>query len=118
MKKEFIVSKIENAQNGSPNVLVILTDTRRTFSATGRQQEFPENPFSVAAIHIGSLDDLKNLPKKISDVIERVFHGDSSDIPTDSTAFKMNSSEYEALGIKKGDKVTLELKIANTDIEV
>ena len=30
-------------------------------------------------------------------------------------AFKMNVSEYEKLGIKAGDKITLEIKISNND---
>jgi formylmethanofuran dehydrogenase subunit D len=29
----------------------------------------------------------------------------------------MNTSEYEELGIKEGDKITVEMKISNKDME-
>src|SRR5437764_8574252 len=116
MKKEFIVSKIDTFQDGSPYVYVVLTDTRGNFTPTRRQQGFPEKPFGVAAIPITSLDDLKNLPKKISDAIEGAF-GSGQNNPSESTIFKMNTSEYEELGIKEGDKIILEMKISNKDME-
>ena len=116
MKKEFIVSKIETSQDGSPYVYVVLTDTRGDFTSTRRQQGFPENPFGVAAIPITSLDDLKNLPKKISDAIEGAFRGDRNNMSSESTIFKLTTREYEDLGIKIGDKITLEFTISNNDI--
>ena len=73
-KKEFIVSKIEPSKDNSPYVYVSIY-TKEKFSPTRRQRSFPENPFGVAAIPITSLDDLKNLPKKISDAIESAFGG-------------------------------------------
>ena len=116
MKKEFIVSKIETSQDGSPYLYIMLTDTRGNFTSTRRQQGFPENPFGVATIPITSLDDLKNLPKKISDAIEGAFGGSRNGISSsESTTFKMNTREYEELGIKIGDKITLEFKICNTN---
>ena len=116
MKKEFIVSNIETSQDGSPYVYVALTDTRGDFTSTRRQQGFPENPFGVAAIPITSLDDLKNLPKKISDAIEGAFRGDRNNISSGSTTFRMTTREYEELGIKIGDKITLEIELSNNDI--
>jgi hypothetical protein len=116
MKKEFIVSNIETSQDGSPYVYVALTDTRGDFTSTRRQKGFPENPFGVAAIPITSLDDLKNLPKKISDAIEGAFRGDRNNISSGSTTFKMTTREYEELGIKIGDKITLEIELSNNDI--
>ena len=117
MKKEYVVSKIENSQDGSAYVYVVLTDTRGSFTSTRRQQGFPENPFGVAAIPITSLDDLKNLPKKISDAIEGAFGGGGrNNISSESTTFKMTTSEFEELGIKIGDKITLEIEISDSDI--
>jgi hypothetical protein len=116
MKKEFIVSKIETSQDRSDYVYVALTDTKGNFAITRRQQGFPENPFGVAAIPITSLDDLKNLPKKISDAIEGVFGSGRNNMSSESTIFKMNSIEYEKLGIKIGDKITVEIKISNNNI--
>ena len=102
----------------SPYVHVILTDTGIHFSPTRRQQKFPENPFGIASIPITSLDDLKNLPKKISDAMEHAFRGDGNNTSPESTTFKMNSTEFEELGIKVGDKVTVEIEICNNDIGV
>ena len=115
-KKEFIVSKIETSKDNSPYVYVSIY-TKDHFSPTRRQQGFPENPFGVAAIPITSLDDLKNLPKKISDAIESAFDSGMNNISSESTTFKMNVREFEELGIKNGDKVTLEINISrNNDI--
>ena len=113
-KKEFIVSKIETSKDNSHYVYVSI-NTKGDFSPTRRQQGFPENPFGVAAIPITSLDDLKNLPKKISDAIESAFGGDRNNMSSESTTFKMNVREFEELGIKKGDKVTLEINISNNN---
>ena len=118
MKKEFIVSKIDTFQDDSTYVYVVLTDTRGNFTPTRRQQGFPENLFGVASIPITSLDDLKDLPKKISDAMEHAFRGDGDNTSPESTTFKMNSTEFEELGIKVGDKVTLEIEICNNDIGV
>jgi len=115
MKKEFIVSKIETSQDNGDYVYVALTDTKGNFATTRRQQGFPENPFGVAAIPITSLDDLKNLPKKISDAIEGAFGGGRNNMSSESTIFKMSSIEYEKLGIKIGDKITVEIKISNNN---
>ena len=116
MEKEFIVSKIETSQDRSPYVYVVLTNTRDNLAPTRRQQGFPENPFGIAAVHITSLDDLKNLPKKISNAIEGTFGGGrNNNTSPESTTFKMNAREYEELGIKVGDKITLEIKISNNN---
>jgi hypothetical protein len=116
MKKEFVVSKIEAQQDGSEYICVVLTDPRRNFTPTRRQQGFPENPFGIAAIPISSLDDLKNLPKKISDAINAALSGSSNNASSDSTIFKMTEKEFQELGIKIGDKITLEIKISNSGI--
>jgi hypothetical protein len=123
MKKELIVSEIEGPRHGSPYVFVVLTDTRGSFTTTRRQEGFLENHFGITttAIPITSLDDLKNLPKKISEAIEGAFRGGSrkdDKSSRDCTVFKMNAREFEELGIKTGDKITLEIRISNTnDIE-
>ena len=115
MKKEFVVSKVEAPQDGGPYIYVALTDATDNFTPTRRQQGFPENPFGVAAIPISSLDDLKNLPKKISDAINAALSGSSNNASSDSTIFKMTEKEFQELDIKIGDKITLEIKTSNTD---
>ena len=114
MKKEFIVLKIEAPDDGSLDVYVVLADTKANFTATGRQERFPENHFGISAIPITSLDDLKNLPKKISDAIEGTFSGSRKNMSSpEPTIFKMKRREYEELGIKPGDKINLEITISN-----
>ena len=110
-KKEFIVTKIETSKDNSPYVYVSIYN-KGNFSPTRRQQGFPENPFGVAAIPITSLDDLKNLPNKISDAIESVFGSGRNNTLSESTRFKMNVREFEELGIKIGDKINLEINIS------
>lgn len=116
MKKEFIVSKVEVPQDGDPYICIVLTDIKGNFTRTRRQQGFPENPFGIATIPISSLDDLRNLPKKISDAINAAYSSSDNNIPYDSTTFKMTQKEFKELGIKEGDKVTIEIKISNIDI--
>src|ERR671911_1636376 len=113
-KKEFIVSKIATSKDNSPYVYVSIYN-KGNFSPTRRQQGFPENPFGVAAIPITSLDDLKNLPNKISDAIESAFGSGRNNTPSESTRFKMNVREFEELGIKIGDKINLEINISNNN---
>ena len=116
MKKEFIVSKVEVPQDGGPYICLVLTDIKGNFTRTRRQQGFPENPFGIATIPISSLDDLRNLPKKISDAINAAYSSSDNNIPYDSTTFKMTQKEFQELGIKEEDKVTIEIKISNIDI--
>jgi hypothetical protein len=114
MKKEFIVLKIEAPDDGSLDVYVVLADTKANFTATGRQERFPENHFGIAAIPITSLDDLKNLPKKIFDAIEATFSGSRKNMSSpEPTIFKMKRREYEDLRIKPEDKISLEITISN-----
>lgn len=115
MLKEFVVSKIETLQEDKSYLYIMLTDTKSNFSSTRRQRKFPEKPFGFAAIPVTSLDDLKNLPKRISDSIEKSFHGDDNN-ELGYTTFKISLAEFEALGVEKGDKVMLEIKISNSDI--
>ena len=114
MKKELVVSKIDAPEDSSPYISIVLTDVKGNFTPTRRQQGFPENPFGIAAIPISSLDDLNNLPKKISDAMNAAFSGSSNNTSSDSTVFKMTQKEFQELDIKIGDKITLEIKTSNT----
>ena len=111
-KKEFIVSKIDIPEDKSPYVYVSIY-SKGNFYPSRRQQGFPENQFGVAAIPITSLEDLKNLPKKISDAIDSAFGGGKNNISTESTTLKMNAREFKELGIETGDKVMVEIKISD-----
>jgi hypothetical protein len=99
MIKEFIVSRIEGFQDGTPYVHVSF----RNQTSEDRQQSM--NPFGVKAMTFSSPEDLmKNLPKAMSNVLGGAMG--VADAPT----FKLSMREYEDLGLKVGDKVLIELK--------
>ena len=104
MKKDFIVARIEASQDGSPYVYA-------TFSAphdyrSGEKQQ--QNPFGPNVMAFTSPEDLmKNLPKAMGNISKMIGGGGPLN---DSPTFKMSMKEYEDIGIKVGDKVTIELK--------
>jgi hypothetical protein len=94
MKKDFIVSKMEAPQDGSPYVFVTFTDPDSKGGDSSPQRSF------------GSPEDLmKNLPKAMSNMF-----GASGGMPGDSPTFKITMKEYEEMAIKIGDKVGIEVK--------
>jgi hypothetical protein len=94
MKKDFIVSKMEAPQDGSPYVFVTFTDPDSKGGDSAPQRSFrsPE-------------DLMKNLPKAMSNMF-----GASGGMPGDSPTFKITMKEYEEMAIKIGDKVGIEVK--------
>ena len=106
MKKKFIVSRIEASQDGSPYVYVGFTDPNS--SSEDRLQKQPQSPFGAKAFAFTSPEDLmKNLPKAMGNISKMIGGGGPLN---DSPTFKMSMKEYEDIGIKVGDKVTIELK--------
>jgi hypothetical protein len=108
MKKEFIVSKIEASQDGSPYVYIAFSDTSEP-NAAGRRN-FPQSPFNigVGAIPFTSPEDLmKNLPKAMSNILGG---SEGGIVGGDSPNFKISMREYEDMQFKVGDKVTIEIK--------
>ena len=100
MKKEFILSKIEATHNGSPYVYVGFIDPNDSKSGEARQQ----NPFGPKAMAFTSPEDLmKNLPKAMGNMMSGGGIGDS-------LTFKLSMREYEDMGLKVGDKVSIEIK--------
>jgi hypothetical protein len=100
MKKDFIVSKIEASQDGSPYVYVAFTDPNESKS-TGKSG-FGN---SDEAIPFTSPEDLmKNLPKAMSNMF-----GAGGGMSRNSPTFKISMKEYEDMAIKVGDKVGMEI---------
>ena len=109
MKKDFIVARIEAAQDGGPYVYVGFTDPS---DYKGDKQ--PANPFGANVMAFTSPEDLmKNLPKAMGN-ISRMMGGGGA--PSDSPTFKISMKEYEDIGIKVGDKVTIEIKKVDNSI--
>jgi len=103
MKKEFMVSKIEATQDGSPYVYIGFTDPNDYKSGEARQL----NPFSPKVMGFSSPEDLmKNLPKAMGNIAGMIGGGGLGD----SLTFKLSMREYEDMGLKVGDKVSIEIK--------
>jgi hypothetical protein len=104
MIKEFMVSKIEAAQDGSPYVYIGFTDPNDYKSGEAKQL----NPFSPKVMGFSSPEDLmKNLPKAMGNVAGMI--GGAGGL-TDSPTFKLSMREYEDMGFKVGEKVSVEIK--------
>ncbi len=107
MKKDFIVARIEAAQDGSPYVYVGFTDPSEY---KGDKQV---NPFGANVMAFTSPEDLmKNLPKAMGNISRMMGGGGATDSPT----FKISMKEYEDIGIKVGDKVTIEIRKSENNI--
>ena len=103
MKKDFVISRIEASQDGSPYVYVTLTDPDDYKAGA----EKPQNPFGPNMMAFTSPEDLmKNLPKAMANISKAMGGGALTDSPT----FKISMREYEDMGIKVGDRVTIEIK--------
>ncbi|MDW0314159.1 MAG: hypothetical protein QN716_02180 [Nitrososphaeraceae archaeon] len=99
MNKDFIVSKIEASQDGSPYVYVTFTDPHEPKSPLGGG--------SGEAVPIMSPEDLmKNLPKAMSNM----FGGKRGVSPT----FRISTKDYEDAQLKVGEKVTIGIKKADS----
>ena len=102
MKKEFMVSKIEAAQDGSPYVYIGFTDPNDYKSGEAKQL----NPFSPKVMGFSSPEDLmKNLPKAMGNIAGMMGSGGLTDSPTN----KLSMREYEEMGLKVGDRVSIEI---------
>ena len=116
MKKEYIVSRIEASQDGSPYVYISFTDPNVSKSPApvgGAGKSFPQSPFGIGVGTFTSPEDLmKNLPKAMSNMFGGSGLGGISS--GDSPAIKFSMREYEDMQLKVGDKVTIEIKKADS----
>ncbi|HJU78751.1 MAG TPA: hypothetical protein VJ599_04210 [Nitrososphaeraceae archaeon] len=107
MKKDFIVARIEAAQDGSPYVYVGFSDPN------DYKNDKPMNPFGSNVMAFSSPEDMmKNLPKAMGNISRMMTGGGASDSPT----FKISVREYEDIGIRVGDKVTIEIRKADNNL--
>jgi hypothetical protein len=110
MKMDYIVSKIEASQDGQPYVYVSYANPNDYKAGTDRSPPF--NPFGANMMAFTSPEDLmKNLPKAMANMGKAMGGGG---FPTDSPTFKVSMREYEDMSIKVGDKVTIEIKKAES----
>lgn len=107
MKKEFVVSRIEATQDDALYVYVAFNDPTEYRAGGERLQK---NPFGANVMAFTSPEDLmKNLPKAMANISKAIGGGGGV---SDSPTFKLTMKEYEDIGIKVGDKVSIEIKKA------
>jgi hypothetical protein len=116
LRKDFIVSKIEASQDGSPYVYISITDPNdaNRSEVGGTVRNFPQSPFGIGigAVPFTSPEDLmKNLPKAMSNMLGGTGIGMSSNTPI----FRISMKEYQDMQLKVGDKVTIEIKKVNNN---
>ena len=111
MKIDYVVSRIEASQDGSTYVYVTYSNPN-DFKA-GADRAPPFNSFDPNMMAFTSPEDLvKNLPKAMANIGKSM--GGGGDFPTDSPTFKISMREYEDMASKVGDKVTIEIKKADS----
>jgi hypothetical protein len=101
VKKEFIVARIEASQDGSPYVYVTFNDPKDYKSDNRNLQPFGPNAMAFSSIE----DMMKNMPKAIANM-QGMFGGGL----TESPVIKFSMKDYQDMGIKVGDKVTVEIQ--------
>ena len=105
MKREYVISRIEASQDGSPYVYVTFTDPADFIAGSDKSQ----SPFGPNMMAFTSPEDLmKNLPKAMANISKAI--GGAGGSITESPTFKISMREYEDMSIKVGDKVTIEVK--------
>jgi hypothetical protein len=110
MKREFIASRIEATQDGSPYVYVTFSDPHDYKPGSDKRM----NPFGPNVMAFTSPEDLmKNLPKAMGDISKMIsggMGGGAGGMTGESPTFKITMKDYEDINIKVGDKVTIEIK--------
>ncbi|MGI0069864.1 MAG: hypothetical protein ACREAN_06375 [Nitrosopumilaceae archaeon] len=103
MKKEFVVVRIEGSPDGSPYVVVSLSNSKDF----REQQSTPMSPFGAGGVMgFTNMDDMmKNLNKMLAGGM-----GQSGAI----TSIKLDIHEYKDLNLAVGDKIYLELTKAES----
>lgn len=103
MKREFVIARIEASQDGSPYVYVTFNDPKEY------RPDRPSSPFGSSTMAFTSIEDMmKNMPKVMASMPGMM--GGVSDTPV----IKLSMREYQDMGIKVGDKVTIEIQKAES----
>ncbi|MDQ5842151.1 MAG: hypothetical protein M3286_01550 [Thermoproteota archaeon] len=99
MRKEYIVAKIQSAQEGSHYVYVTFSDDKEY----RLQEKKTQNQFGPGVGAFSSIEDLmKNMPKIMANIPGL---GGGGAAQTESPTVKLSMREYEDMNIKVGDRV-------------
>jgi hypothetical protein len=102
MRKDFIVSKIEAASDGSPYIYIGFVDPYNNKSGEAIQL----NPFGSKVTGFSSPEDLmKNLPKAMGNITGMFggAAGGGASALAETPTLKFSMREYEDIGLKVGD---------------
>jgi hypothetical protein len=97
VKREFVIAIIEASKDGSPYVYVTFNDPKDYKQSDNRTM----NPFGQNAMSFNSIEEMmKNMPKML---------GGMAGGQTESPVIKFSMKDYQDMGIKVGDKVSIEI---------
>ncbi|MFQ5920850.1 MAG: hypothetical protein ACE5JV_02410 [Nitrososphaerales archaeon] len=99
MRKEYVIVRIDAAPDGSPQVLVSLSDpkdVRERGQAGG-------GPFGGAPPVVGGMGSMEDMMKNINKIFASQMMGSFT------TTIKLSIKEYEDSGLKVGDKIHLDI---------
>jgi len=92
MRQDYVVSRIEASQDGSPYVYITYTNPNDFKAGADRGPQF--NPFGPNMMTFSSPEDLmKDLPKAMANIGKAMGGGG---FPTDSPTFKISMRENES----------------------
>lgn len=103
MKKEYIVTEVSAASDGSPYVLVSMVESKDMKS----QQQEQSHPSVGGVTVLGPISSSPdNLPKELQKALSGLFGGRTG---SQVTVIKLDIREYEESDFKVGDKIIVEM---------
>ena len=102
MKKEFVITEIRAAPDGSPYVYVTL---KSPHEVGGPQRAQPLSGVSVA-----SFTSIEDMFKNLGPAISRQMFGGFA------TVIKLGLDEYEKLDVKVGDRISIDIQKVHVGI--
>lgn len=106
MKKEYVITEISAAPDGSPYVLISMIESKDLKS----QQQF--HPPASGVTVIGPIPPT---PDNIAKELQRALSGLFGQRTGQITVIKLDIREYEESGLKVGDKVIVEITRATKE---
>lgn len=113
MRKEYVITEIAIAPDGSPYVFVSMVESKDL--QKGQQASYP--PSSIGGVHV--LGPISSNPESISKDIQKALSGmfGGGGPGSQATVIKLGIREYDDSGLKVGDKVTVEITRATKSEE-
>jgi hypothetical protein len=116
MKKEYLITEIAIAPDGSPHVFVSMVEGKDF--QKGQQPSYP--PSGGRFTVLGPVSSPENISKDIQKALSGMFGGGAGGggLGLQATVIKLDIREYQESGLKVGDKVAVEITRETTKEEV